>query len=290
MTHYRINFRFKIILVFLLLVIITGSFFIIKSMAFSKNSTDNPSVKAHTIKTLVNNKPNFKNPDHEDYKAEMKYAHHNNYTKPIVVAPATSPTQRNLKKKTAFLTFDDGPSTEVTPKIMAILNSYNIKATFFVLGKEIEKHPDIVKSEVSQGFAIANHTYSHDPDYDYADPKNLVADFNKNEGLLKTVVPSYNSKIVRFPGGSKLRPRPFIVAVKNAGYKFIDWNCMTRDAENPKYTVEDLYNNYMKTMHNDDSLIVLMHDSGAKQNTVQVLPRIIEDLKAKGYVFDTLKE
>lgn len=251
-------------------------------------------------KTLVVNNPNFKDPDREYFKEELRYTHHNNIYVPIVAdapptkinPPATPPPTptKVVRKKIVYLTFDDGPSIEITPKIIAILNSYNIKATFFLIGQCIEKYPDLVKTEVNQGFTVANHTYSHNPDYDYADPKNLVADFDKNEGILKGVLPQYNSKIVRFPGGSKMRPRPFVRAVNAAGYKFIDWNCLTSDAENPNYTVDDLFNNYKNTMRNADSLIVLMHDSSAKVNTVKVLPRVIEDLKAKGYTFEMIPQ
>lgn len=189
-------------------------------------------------------------------------------------------------KKTAYLTFDDGPSADTTPQIIGILNKYNIKATFFVIGQAAAIHPEILKLEVNEGFIVANHTYSHNIDYLYSDPKNLIADFEKNEILLKSILPGYNSKLIRFPGGSRQRDKRFITAVKSKGYKIVDWNCLSMDAENPKYTVDDLINNVKNTSKGKNNLIVLMHDSAGRQKTIEALPKIIEYLKAEGYAFE----
>lgn len=189
-------------------------------------------------------------------------------------------------KKIAYLTFDDGPSPDTTPQVIGILNKYNIKATFFVVGQYAAIHPELLILEVSEGFVVANHTYSHNISYLYSDPKNLVEDFKKNEILLKSIIPGYNSKLVRFPGGSTQRDKQYITAVKNAGYKIIDWNSLSKDAENPKYTVDDLINNVKNTSKNKNNLIVLMHDSAGRQTTLEALPKIIEYLKAEGYTFE----
>lgn len=188
-------------------------------------------------------------------------------------------------KKTVYLTFDDGPSTDTTPQIIGILNKYNIKATFFVIGQYAAIHPEILKLQISEGFVVANHTYSHNIDYLYLDPKNLVSDFEKNEILLKTILPGYNSKLVRFPGGSRQRDKRFITAVKKEGYKIVDWNCLSKDAEKP-YTAEELFNNVKNTSKGKNNLIILMHDSAGRQNTVEALPKIIEYLKQQEYNFE----
>ena len=189
-------------------------------------------------------------------------------------------------RKVAYLTFDDGPSADTTPQIIGILNKYNIKATFFVIGQYAAVHPEILKFEVDEGFIVANHTYSHNIDYLYSDSKNLVEDFKKNEILLKSILPGYNSKLVRFPGGSRQRDKQYIAAMKNEGYKIVDWNCLSKDAENSKYTVDDLVNNIKNTSKGKNNLIVLMHDSSGRQTTIEALPKIIEYLKAEGYIFE----
>jgi Predicted xylanase/chitin deacetylase len=200
------------------------------------------------------------------------------------------PNEPPHENKTLFFTFDDGPSKEVTPQILDILNSNKIKATFFVIGKSAASNPELVQREINEGFIVENHTYSHDPGYEYAAPQNLLDDFKKNEDLLKTILPGYNNKIVRFPGGSRQRKREFVDLIKHNGYEIVDWNCLSSDAENEKYTPDDLFENVKKTSKNKKNLIVLMHDSSARQNTVQVLPRVIDYFRTQGYTFKTLND
>lgn len=190
--------------------------------------------------------------------------------------------------KIAYLTFDDGPSSDITPKILDILKDNNIKATFFVIGKNIPDNKDILLREQTDGHSIGNHTYSHNPDFLYKNPKNLVSDFRKNEILIKQFIPDYNSKIVRFPGGSKNRPKQFRTAVVAAGYRYFDWDCLTKDAEVVHIPLSEEDNNVKSTFKNQKKLIILMHDSTGKDTTVQYLPILINFLKANGYTFSAI--
>ncbi|MFL0198379.1 polysaccharide deacetylase family protein [Clostridium sp. WILCCON 0269] len=193
-------------------------------------------------------------------------------------------------RKVVYLTFDDGPSANNTPKILQILKNFNIKATFFLIGQNAEKNKDIVKEEASEGNVVENHTYSHNMSYIYSDPKVFISDVNKCNEVLKSILGSnYNSKLIRFPGGSfGKKLEPFREEAKRDGYRYVDWNDLTGDAEYNRVPVDKLVSN-VERYANQEHLVVLMHDAPAKVTTVQALPEVIEYFKAKGYIFETLK-
>ena len=189
--------------------------------------------------------------------------------------------------KIAYLTFDDGPSS-TTPQVLDILKKYNIKATFFVIGKEAEKNKQLVNRIAAEGHILANHTYCHDELIIYSSPENFINDINKCEKVLKSIVPKYKSKLIRFPYGSrKFATKGIIDAVINLGYHYADWNCLSRDAEIPNATPEVLLNEIKLSSQNKFKLTVLMHDS--VPNTAASLPKIIDYLKSQGYSFKLLK-
>ncbi|ERI89627.1 polysaccharide deacetylase [Clostridiales bacterium oral taxon 876 str. F0540] len=191
--------------------------------------------------------------------------------------------------KEAFLTFDDGPTRGVTPEILDVLKKYDVKATFFVIGKMVDLNKDILIREKNEGHAIANHSYSHDYKHLYSDPKNFVEDINKADNEIKNVLDEYNLKLIRFPGGSFGAQRePYRKAIIDAGYHFIDWNALNGDAEGKPKSPEQLVEEVKKTAKHPNHLVVLMHDAPNKQTTIQALPQIIEYLKSKGYTFKTL--
>lgn len=193
-------------------------------------------------------------------------------------------------KKVAYLTFDDGPSNNVTPKILKILNNYNIKATFFVIGEMAEANKSILVKEKANGEVIGNHTFSHDYKYIYGSPKNLIDDFNKCSETIKAILgEDYNVKYARFPGGSfGKKLSTYRDAAEKAGYSFIDWNCIDGDGEGNNISPSILLEKVKRTSISKKTLVVLLHDASAKSTTVQALPSIIEYLKSQGYIFKTL--
>lgn len=212
---------------------------------------------------------------------------------------------RDDGKKVVYLTFDDGPSSTNTPEVLNILDKYNIKGTFFVMGKSIEAKPevtnDILKRIASDGHAIANHSYSHK--YEYLYPNRVInvdrfmEEYNKTNKLLKDVLgKDFSTRVVRFPGGywswqGREQARP--VLDKN-NVNIVDWNALNGDAENGgRNTPEQLIQNTKKSVEalgpNADSIVFLMHDTYQKENTVKALPEIIEYFKDKGYEFRTMK-
>lgn len=197
--------------------------------------------------------------------------------------------------KVAYLTFDDGP-TYTTPEILNILDKYNIKATFFVVGSMCKNNPSILKREYADGEFICNHTYSHNYAYIYKNTDNFVNDVKKCEKEIQSILgSSYKTTLVRFPGGStendyiKGRNSEFENSLKNAGYCYVDWNALSGDADAKNVPVSTLISNVKRTVGNKKRVIILMHDCAIK-NTVTALPAIIEYLKAQGYSFRTLKD
>ena len=184
-------------------------------------------------------------------------------------------------RKTAYLTFDDGPSAQTTPGILKILDSYNIKATFFIIGNMATINPDLVEKEAQDGQAIGNHTYSHDYKHLYSNTNTFISDVNKCDTVLKSILgSSYNNKILRFPGGSfGVKNAPFRTEIKKAGYHYIDWNDLTGDAEGHNIKVNTLLNNIKKYTKGKEHVVILMHDASDKKTTVQALPQVIEYLK-----------
>ncbi|WP_315120424.1 polysaccharide deacetylase family protein [uncultured Clostridium sp.] len=191
-------------------------------------------------------------------------------------------------KKIAYLTFDDGPSAKITPQILDILKENNVKATFFVLGYMAEENPDVLKRARDEGHAIANHSYSHNYKQLYASTSNFLADIKKNEETIRGILGEYNSKVIRFPGGS-FGKHDFINAVKDAGYHSVDWNALNGDAEAQNVPKEKLVARLKETTLGQKKLYVLMHDAPAKQTTVQALQEIIDYLRDSGYEFGTLE-
>ena len=196
--------------------------------------------------------------------------------------------------KRVFLTFDDGPSKTVTPQILSILDQYNIKATFFVLGSRVELYPDIVKDAYNRGHYIANHGYSHKYENIYASIDNIISEYRDTENIIRNAIgiPNYNTNVFRFPGGSSggkyndIKKSAISVLEQN-NIAYLDWNCLTKDAEG-SFTKEELIQNLINTSQNKNSIVVLMHDAGNKKTTYEALPEIIEYFINNGYVFENL--
>lgn len=196
--------------------------------------------------------------------------------------------------KRVFLTFDDGPSTSVTPHILDTLKKYNIKATFFVLGNRVSDNAELIKREYNEGHYIANHGYSHRYDKIYASSKNVLKEYNKTEQEIKKALgdENYSSNLFRFPGGSiggeydKIKEKTKIDLKRNQ-IAYLDWNALTNDAAGA-YTKEKIIKNLKKTVGNKNNVVVLMHDAPDKILTYETLEDIIKYLQQKGYSFKNM--
>lgn len=192
--------------------------------------------------------------------------------------------------KIAYLTFDDGPSENATPRILEILDDYDIKATFFVLGSMVEKYPDMLQRIYDEGHKIGNHSYSHNYKYIYENSENFLQDFKHCEDVLKEILgKDFSTNIIRFPGGTfGANKEPMIVAAEQAGYNYYDWNSLNGDAENIKLNKSYLLKRLKETVGNKDKAIILMHDLDSKMETVETLRTSIDYLIQKGYNFQVL--
>lgn len=196
--------------------------------------------------------------------------------------------------KRVFLTFDDGPTKEVTPHILDILDKYNIKATFFVLGARVDQNPDILKREYESGHYIANHSYSHKYSKIYKSADAILEEYDKTEEAIRNAIgdSSYSSHLFRFPGGSKGGPYEKIKKearkkLKENGIAYLDWSALTYDAEGAK-TKEDILKNLKETMKGWDNVVILMHDAADKQITYETLEDVIKYLQEEGYAFKNI--
>ena len=194
-------------------------------------------------------------------------------------------------EKIAFLTFDDGPNISVTPKVLDILKEENVKASFFVIGKCVDSHPEITKRAYDEGHYIANHGYSHNNNLLYKSSDNFLNEVKKTDLAIGNAigVPNYCSHIFRFPNGfmspsNKAKKKEAVKLLQNIDFNYIDWNCLNNDSVK-KYSSSQLLNNLIKSSQNKDVLVILMHDTKDVSNSSIVLKDSIKYLKGKGYIF-----
>ena len=198
----------------------------------------------------------------------------------------------NENTKIAYLTFDDGPSAAVTPLILDVLKQENVKATFFVLGTNIKKNPEILKRAYLEGHYIANHGYSHNYKKIYSNAKSVLEEYNKTEKEIQNAIGNkqYSSYLFRFPGGfeggryAKVKKEAAKLLNKN-DISYIDWNVLTGDAEGAN-TKEKIMKNIEKHTKDKGNIVVLMHDASSKILTYETLKDVIDYLRNQGYTFD----
>lgn len=205
----------------------------------------------------------------------------------------------NDGKKVVYLTFDDGTSTTNTPSVLNTLKENDVKATFFITGQNLlaggQKAKDLLKQELEEGHAIANHSFTHDYNTLYPgrtlNIENFKADFEKTDELLKDVLgPYFSTRVLRCPGGyMSWRGMDKLDTYLEENNKVsIDWNALNGDAEGKKKNADELVNMAIKTSKDKNMVVLLMHDTYGKEETAKALPKIIKYFKDNGYEFRTL--
>ena len=197
----------------------------------------------------------------------------------------TSGKATKKQDKRVYLTFDDGPSI-YTGQILDILNANNVKATFFVIGRD-EEYYDYYKRIVDEGHALGMHSYTHDYKKLYASTESFGQEIDELQNLLKDVT-GVESHLFRFPGGSsnnvsQLPIENYIAYLNEHNINYYDWNALSGDAVNGSLSPEQLVNNIMKDVRNNKDSIVLMHDLQNVHATVESLQMLIDTLKSEGY-------
>ncbi len=205
----------------------------------------------------------------------------------------TKAEQKNAK--VVYLTFDDGPS-ENTVKILDILEHYNVKATFFIIGREGGYAAEICRRIISDGHAAGNHTYSHKYNEIYASEDRFWQEYEKNDEAFYELT-GRHLEIMRFPGGSNNTVserycRGIMKKLTKTAHQrdivYFDWNVSSLDAVKEYQDKNVIINSVLAGVKNKKTSIILMHDNKTKKTTVEALPTIIEELKKQGYIFKTL--
>ncbi|MBQ1749133.1 MAG: polysaccharide deacetylase [Lachnospiraceae bacterium] len=186
-----------------------------------------------------------------------------------------------------YLTFDDGPSNN-SNQILDILDDYNVKATFFVNGREDENSLAVYKRIADEGHSIGMHSYSHKYKDLYKSLDSFIEDTNRIHQLILDTT-GQDCKLYRFPGGSSNQVSDtdmsqYIAYLNDNHIRYMDWNVSSGDASSSQYTADDVIENVMKDVVRYKTSVVLMHDANTKNATVEALPRLIERLRAEGAI------
>ena len=184
-----------------------------------------------------------------------------------------------------YLTFDDGPSDN-TAAILDTLAKYNVKATFFVVGKQDEESKAMYQRIVNEGHTLGMHSYSHKYSVIYDSLDAFETDFNEIQSYLYDVT-GRECRLYRFPGGSSNQVSntdmtEFIKFLNEEQVTYFDWNVSSGDATSQAYTADELVNNVMSDVVKYKTSVVLMHDSNTKGTTVEALGPMIEALQGMG--------
>lgn len=184
-----------------------------------------------------------------------------------------------------YLTFDDGPS-ENTAEILDLLAQYDVKATFFVVGKTDEESQAMYQRIVEEGHTLGMHSYSHKYSVIYDSLDNFEEDFTQIQNYLYEVT-GEDCIYYRFPGGSSNRVSntdmsEFIGYLNEQGVTYFDWNVSSGDATSQAYTAQELVDNVMQDVVKYKTSVVLMHDADSKDTTVEALGMILEALQEQG--------
>ncbi len=203
---------------------------------------------------------------------------------PVSAASSQYITKGNTSTKMVALTFDDGSDGKNVAKILQILTTNKIKATFFITGKAAENHPQKIKDIVAQGHEIGNHSYSH-PDFSKLSAAQIKTELDKTEAAVKKAAGKSTKPYFRAPFGSVNNAT--LQAVGNQGYtKTIGWTIDTVDWKgiSSSQITSKVINNATPGM------IVLMHAGEGATGTPGALQNMITQLKAKGYTFVTISQ
>lgn len=209
---------------------------------------------------------------------------------PDFYAPQTY-SANSAPNKTAYLTFDDGPSGN-TDIILQTLQEENVKATFFVVGTDDAGNLARMRRIVQEGHTIGMHSYSHSYKKIYASVEAFLKDMYQVFNLIKDTT-GVTPTCFRFPGGSinsynKAVYKDIKAEMIRRGFVPYDWNVSSGDASTTKYTPEQLTGYVLNGIGSKSRIIVLMHDSSSKENTAQAVRQIIIGIREKGFIFAPL--
>jgi len=183
-------------------------------------------------------------------------------------------SNKNHKEKQVAITFDDGPNSDFTPKILDLLKKHDAKATFFCIGKHIENHPEIIKQISAAGHSIGNHTYSHAQMFDFYGKQKVIDEISKTDALIFSII---NKKTTLFRPPYGVTNRAITKALKQTKHHVIGWNI--RSLDTVKTDEKAILDRITKSI--TPGSVILLHDS--KEITVRVLEQLLLFLQENGY-------
>lgn len=189
-------------------------------------------------------------------------------------------------EKVLYLTFDDGPTPEITNWTLDTLKQYNAKATFFCIGNNVEKHPSIFKRIIAEGHSVGNHTHNHIKGW-HNKTSDYILNTEKASVAFKKEIP--DSSVVDFfrPPYGQITPKQGR-ELQQLGYKIIMWSVLSFDWDE-KTSTEKCYENVVKNTKSGD--IIVFHDSvKASKNLQYTLPRVLAFYQEKGFTFKRIPE
>lgn len=196
-------------------------------------------------------------------------------------------TRRGAADHKIALTFDDGPDPAFTPLILNALREAKVPATFFVIGSNAQKHPELLRQMVSEGHEIGNHTYTH-PNISSISPRQFQLELSATQHLLASEV-GRHSILFRPPYGVDAEPetidqvRPLEIA-REEGYVSVGMQIDPNDWQRPG--TEEIVKRILDGAESGEGNIVLLHDSGGdRTQTIEAIPRIVEELRKRGFEF-----
>lgn len=192
-----------------------------------------------------------------------------------------SEEEQNQKER-VYLTFDDGPSSN-TEAILDVLEECNVKASFFVVGKEDDASMEMYRRIVEDGHTLGMHSFSHQYSTIYQSVESFSQDLENLQSLLKSAT-GKEVTLYRFPGGSSnkvsnIGMEEFIRYLKEKDIVYYDWNVSSGDATSQELEPEEIVQNVLSDVKLYKNSVVLMHDGANKENTVRALPEMIEKLR-----------
>ena len=188
-----------------------------------------------------------------------------------------------LDRRAVALTFDDGPSVPYTEELLAILDAHRVKATFFMIGRNVEQHPAVAKAVADAGHVIGNHTYSH-PNLELERESYVGAELARAETAIVAAT-GQRPHLFRPPYGDE--DRFTLHESRQLGYVAVEWSVNSKDYRMPG--TDAIVANVLAHVHN--GAIILFHDGGGdRSQTVEAIARLIPELRRRGYELVTIPE
>lgn len=184
--------------------------------------------------------------------------------------------RENPKEKNIYLTFDDGPIPEATPKVLDILEAFDVKATFFCVGDNARKHPEVYKEILKKGHTIGNHTFNHlkgfsTPNSEYVENIKKASEY-------------IESNLLRPPHGQITSKQ---IKLLSKEYKIVMWDFITFDYDKT-FSPEGIMN-IVKTKSRNGSIVVFHDSLKSEKNMLEALPKALQFWKEEGYELKKLQ-